>query len=140
MRETARHRLSELENELKPMTSVAIKVTERKPPGRVTLPQDEEILIVNEGAEMSPRRRSAPVRAGGMTVAESPPPRMLTVAEVATYLSVSDDTVLKQFGSLPGVIDIGTSGGMHLRQKRVLRIPQRTLERYIADRQVKARR
>lgn len=65
---------------------------------------------------------------------------MLTVAEVAAILSVSDDTVLKQFGCLDGVIDIGTPGGMHRRRKHVLRIPQRTLERYIADRQVKVRR
>ena len=66
-------------------------------------------------------------------------PRLLTVAEVAATLSVSDDTVLKQFGALPGVIDIGTSETLHKRRKRILRIPQRTLERFISDRQVKVR-
>lgn len=64
----------------------------------------------------------------------------LTVADVAEILSVSDDTVLKQFGRLDGVIDIGTPATMHRRRKRVLRIPRRTLERYISDRQVKVRR
>ena len=64
---------------------------------------------------------------------------MLTVADVATILAVSDDTVLKQFGSLDGVIDIGTPAGKHRRRKRVLRIPQRTLERFISDRQVRVR-
>ena len=117
-----------------------INASERKGPGRVTLPQDERLLVVGEAAEILSISRGAPVRAGRMSAAESPLPRMLTVSEVATFLSVSDDTILKQFGSPPGVVDIGTSGGMHLRQKRVLRIPQRTLERYIADRQVKGRR
>jgi hypothetical protein len=64
----------------------------------------------------------------------------LTVSDVATILAVSDDTVHKQFGALDGVIDIGTPGGMHRRRKRVLRIPRRTLERYISDKQVKVRR
>ena len=118
-----------------------INVTERKGPGRVTLPQDETLLVVgHEAVEIVSITRKAPVRGGGMSAADNALPRMLTVSEVATFLSVSDDTILKQFGSLPGVVDIGTSGGVHLRQKRVLRIPQRTLERYIADRQVKVRR
>jgi hypothetical protein len=68
------------------------------------------------------------------------PTEYLTVADVAAFLAASEDTVLKQFGALNGVIDIGTSGGMHRRRKRVLRIPRRTLERYIADHQVKVRR
>ncbi|WP_263376088.1 helix-turn-helix domain-containing protein [Granulicella aggregans] len=118
-----------------------VNVTERKGPSRVTLPQVEELLVVgHETAEMLSISRSALVRGGVMSAPDNVLPRMLTVSEVATFLSVSDDTILKQFGSLPGVVDIGTSGGLHLRQKRVLRIPQRTLERYIADRQVKVRR
>ena len=64
----------------------------------------------------------------------------LTVADVAAILAVSDDTVLKQFGTLNGVIDIGTPGSKYRRRKRVLRIPQRTLERYVSDRQVRVRR
>ena len=75
-----------------------------------------------------------------MNALTTPAQKYLTVSDVASILSVSDDTVLKQFGSLEGVIDIGTPGGMHKRRKRVLRIPQRTLEKYISDRQVKVRR
>ena len=117
-----------------------VNVTERKGPGRVTLAQDEKLVVNGEPVEMSSSSRGGSVTAGVMSAAGNVLPRMLTVSEVAAFLSVSDDTILKQFGSLPGVVDIGTSGGMHLRQKRVLRIPQRTLERYIADRQVKVRR
>ena len=75
-----------------------------------------------------------------MTATEAPLPRMLTVSDVAAILAVSDDTVLKQFGALDGVIDIGTPAGKHRRRKRVLRIPQRTLERFISDKQVRVRR
>jgi hypothetical protein len=64
----------------------------------------------------------------------------LTVADVASILAVSDDTVLRQFGGMEGVIDVGTPETMHKRRKRVLRIPRQALERYIADRQVKVRR
>ena len=63
----------------------------------------------------------------------------LTVPQVAAILSVSDDTILKHFGSLDGVIDIGSPERMHKRMKRALRIPRQTLQRYIADRQVKVR-
>jgi hypothetical protein len=75
-----------------------------------------------------------------MSTSSTPAPKYLTVADVASILAVSDDTILKQFGSLDGVIDIGTPATMNKRRKRVLRIPQRTLERYLADRQVKVRR
>jgi hypothetical protein len=76
----------------------------------------------------------------GSSTAPRPLTEYLTVSDVAAILAVSDDTVLKQFGALGGVIDIGTPAGMHRRRKRVLRIPRRTLERYIADKQVKVRR
>jgi hypothetical protein len=67
-------------------------------------------------------------------------PEYMTVSEVATILAVSEDTILKQFGALDGVIDIGTPESLHRRRKRILRIPRRTLERYVADRQVKVKR
>ena len=82
----------------------------------------------------------ATLLSGGMSAADNLLTRMLTVSGVATLSSVSDDTILKQLGSLPNVVDFGTSGGIHLRQKRVLRIPQRTLERYISERRVKLRK
>lgn len=64
----------------------------------------------------------------------------LTVPEVAAILAASDDTILRQFGALDGVINIGTRATKHKRRKRVLRIPPRTLERYLSDRQVMVRR
>ena len=66
--------------------------------------------------------------------------KYFTVGEIAEILALSDDSVLKQFAGLDGVIDVGTAGGMHRRRKRLLRIPPRTLERYLADKQVKVRR
>lgn len=65
--------------------------------------------------------------------------RFYSPSEIASILNVSDDTILKQFGNLEGVIDIGTPGSLHRRKKRVLRIPSRVLERFIAARQVKVR-
>lgn len=68
------------------------------------------------------------------------PQPYLTVPEVAAILAVSDDTVIRQFEDREGVIDIGTPGRMHKRRKRALRIPRRTLERYIYERQVRSNR
>jgi hypothetical protein len=70
----------------------------------------------------------------------APHQQFLTPAEVALILNVSDDSVLKTFGAMEGVIDIGTPSSMHKRKKRVLRIPRKTLERFIAERQVRVRR
>jgi hypothetical protein len=66
--------------------------------------------------------------------------QFLTVPQVAAILAVSDDTVLRQFAGMDGVVDLGSPETMHKRRKRVLRIPQRTLQRFIAERQVKVRR
>lgn len=66
--------------------------------------------------------------------------KYLTVADVASILAVSDDTVLRQFASMEGVIDVGTPETLHKRRKRVLRIPRHALDRYISDRQVRVRR
>lgn len=66
--------------------------------------------------------------------------KYLTVRQVASLLSVSDDTVLKQFAALEGVINIGTQEQMHKRRKQVLRIPSATLQRFLMNKQVKVRR
>lgn len=60
--------------------------------------------------------------------------------EVAAILNVSVTTVTRQFAALDGVIDLGTPTSCHKRRKRILRIPRSTLERYIAERNVKGRR
>jgi hypothetical protein len=63
----------------------------------------------------------------------------LTVEDVAGILAISTDTVTRQFEHAEGVLDLGTPGTLHRRRKRVLRIPRRTLERFIAERQVRQR-
>jgi hypothetical protein len=64
----------------------------------------------------------------------------LTVEQVATILQVSTNTALRRFGNMEGVIDLGTPETLHKRRKRILRIPRQTLERFIAERQVRHRR
>jgi Helix-turn-helix domain len=64
----------------------------------------------------------------------------LTPEQVATILNVSEDTVTRQFENADGVIDLGTPATLHKRRKRKLRIPPTTLERFIAQRQVRTRR
>jgi hypothetical protein len=66
-------------------------------------------------------------------------PEYLTVEQVATILNVSTDTVARQLGNAEGVIDLGAPETMHKRRKRVLRISRRTLEQFIASRQVRRR-
>jgi AraC-like DNA-binding protein len=70
----------------------------------------------------------------------STPAEYLTVEQVATMLQVSTSTIARQFGKMEGVIDLGTPEKMHKRRKRILRISRRTLERFIAERQVPVRR
>jgi hypothetical protein len=59
----------------------------------------------------------------------------LTVRQVSELLQVSDETVLRRFGELPGVLDLGSEEKMHKRRYRVLRIPKATLERFIQQNQ-----
>jgi hypothetical protein len=63
--------------------------------------------------------------------------KYLTPDEVAAILKVSVTTVTRQFGALDGVIDLGSPTSCHKRRKRILRIPRSTLDRYIAERQVR---
>ena len=48
------------------------------------------------------------------------PAQYLTVDQVATILSVSIWTVVRQFGAAEGVIDLGTPETLHKRRKRNL--------------------
>lgn len=66
--------------------------------------------------------------------------KFLSVGEVAEILAVSEETVRRQFEGREGVIDIGTPERLHKRRKRLLRISQAALTRYIDERQVKVRR
>ncbi len=59
----------------------------------------------------------------------------LTVAEVATMLSISRDTVRRMVSGEPGVINVGPRRGVG-RRYLVLRIPRGVLNRVMTARQV----
>ena len=61
---------------------------------------------------------------------------LLTVTEVAAVLKVSEDTVIRRFSSVPGVVDIGTAEDFRRKKRgyRVLRIPRPVLEKFIMER------
>jgi hypothetical protein len=54
-----------------------------------------------------------------------------TVAQVARYLKVSPDTVIKNFSKLVGVKNMGTVNSRDKRGRRFLRIPRWVLEKYV---------
>jgi hypothetical protein len=56
---------------------------------------------------------------------------LLTVAEVAGFMKMSDDAVTRIFAKVPGVIDLGRAETRGKRQYRVLRIPKTVLEKYL---------
>jgi hypothetical protein len=60
--------------------------------------------------------------------------RYYTVAQVAEVLQLSDTTVIEHFAPLEGVIDLGSPTATHKRRKRILRIPPRVFEQYLASR------
>jgi hypothetical protein len=70
----------------------------------------------------------------------SVPSEYLTPEQVASILAVSVDTVLRQFGDREGVVDLGVGERLHKRRKRMLRIPRRVLDTYLAEKQVRRRR
>src|SRR6266567_2760714 len=57
---------------------------------------------------------------------------LLTVAEVATVLKCSEDTVVRRFARVKGVIDLGSSETRSKRRYRVLRIPVAVVEGHLA--------
>ncbi len=59
----------------------------------------------------------------------------LSVAEVATMLNISRDTVRRMFATEPGVLNVGPSH-KGSRRYRVLRIPLGVLKRVMAAREV----
>jgi hypothetical protein len=58
---------------------------------------------------------------------------LLTVAEVAAVMKMSDDAVTRVFSKVPGVIDLGRAETRDKRQYRVLRIPKPVLEKYLSS-------
>jgi len=58
-------------------------------------------------------------------------PEFLTVAEVASHLRVSTDTVIRKFEKVSGVLDLGSEETRSKRRHRVLRIPRSVLNKFI---------
>ena len=56
---------------------------------------------------------------------------LLTVRDVAQVLQCSEDSVIRRFAKLDGVIDLGRSENINRRRYRVLRIPKDVVERYL---------
>ena len=65
---------------------------------------------------------------------------LLTVATVAAELKCSQDFVLRRFGDLPGVIDLGSPELVRRRKrrKRCLRIPRAVLEKFLMEHRIAA--
>jgi hypothetical protein len=59
---------------------------------------------------------------------------LLTVAEVAKILKVSEDTVLRRFEKVKGVVDLGSAETPRKRRYRVLRIPKIIVEKFVLAR------
>src|SRR6184192_2017482 len=57
---------------------------------------------------------------------------LLTVAQVATVLKCSEDTVVRRFARVKGVIDLGVGESRSKRRYRVLRIPVSVVEGHLA--------
>jgi hypothetical protein len=56
---------------------------------------------------------------------------LLTVRDVAAILQVSEDSVIRRFAKMDGVIDLGRGETRDKRRYRVLRIPKTVVERYL---------
>jgi hypothetical protein len=59
---------------------------------------------------------------------------LLTVAQVASILQVSEDTVLRRFAKEKGVIDLGSPETPRRRRYRLLRIPKTVVEKFLLQR------
>jgi len=55
---------------------------------------------------------------------------LLTVRDVASILQIGEDSVIRRFAKVEGVIDLGKSS-LGIRRYRVLRIPKTVVERYL---------
>jgi hypothetical protein len=56
---------------------------------------------------------------------------LLTVKDVATVLQCGEDSVVRRFAKMPGVIDLGKPETRSRRRYRVLRIPKVVVEQYL---------
>ena len=62
----------------------------------------------------------------------SSPSELMTVKDVSEVLKISEDTVVRRFARMKGVIDLGTGETRNKRRYRVLRIPKSVVEGHLA--------
>jgi hypothetical protein len=62
----------------------------------------------------------------------SSPSELMTVKDVSEVLKISEDTVVRRFARVKGVIDLGTGETRNKRRYRVLRIPVSVVEGHLA--------
>jgi hypothetical protein len=58
---------------------------------------------------------------------------LMTVKDVATVLKVGEDTVVRRFAKMRGVIDLGVGETRSKRRYRILRIPVSVVEKHLTD-------
>jgi hypothetical protein len=58
---------------------------------------------------------------------------LMTVRDVATVLKVSEDTVVRRFAKVRGVIDLGVGETRNKRRYRILRIPVAVVEKHLTE-------
>jgi hypothetical protein len=58
---------------------------------------------------------------------------LMTVKDVAEVLKVAEDTVVRRFAKVKGVIDLGVGETRHKRRYRILRIPKEVVEKHLAQ-------
>jgi hypothetical protein len=61
---------------------------------------------------------------------------LLTPSEVAAILKVSEDTVVRRFANIGGVIDLGSQETRRKRRYRILRIPRTVLEKFMLENRI----
>jgi hypothetical protein len=64
-------------------------------------------------------------------------PEYMTVREVARILRISEDSVLRKFVRVSGVIDLSDPPRHGRRPHRVLRIPRGVLARYLHEKRIR---
>ena len=65
---------------------------------------------------------------------------LLTVSEVATVLKCSEDTIVRRFSKVKGVIDLGVGETRNKRRYRVLRIPASVVGDTVFDASIKVKK
>lgn len=65
--------------------------------------------------------------------------QLLTVRDVSEVLQCSEDSVIRRFAKMDGVIDLGKTT-LGVRRYRVLRIPKAVVERYLTSKLAKTDR